>query len=133
MQEKIVACNCQSLFLHLLYRSGKHQLDTVELVYLRSARVVVYGNDIAFRMTAAQLLDNAFPDDVVRQAGKRLCADDIRYAAVNQLYHLGGQEPSFAGLVAAGDDILRIACKSCDFCRGIEVTACRKLFLAVLR
>lgn len=80
----------KSILLQLLYCRSKHELDAVELVYLGCARVVVYGYDVAFRMATAQLLDYALAYDVVWQTGKRLGADNIRHAAMNQLNHFGG-------------------------------------------
>ena len=40
---------------------------------------------------------------MIRQAGKRLGADDIFGSAVDQFNHLSGQEPALPGLVADGD------------------------------
>ena len=60
---------------------------------------------LASRILAAQLLDDAFSDDMVGQAAEGLGADDIVDAAVDQFQHLTGQEPALTGLVSEGDDI----------------------------
>ena len=73
------------IFLQILICRGQHQLDTVQLVYLAGTRIVVDRYDIGSRITVTQLLDDTFSDNVVWQAGKRLCADDVRGSGVDQL------------------------------------------------
>lgn len=58
------------IFFHVFYSSGKHKLDSVQLIYLAGARVVVNSNNICFRMPAADLLDHALAYNVVWQAAK---------------------------------------------------------------
>ena len=70
----------------------EHQLDTVQLVYLRSARIIVNGHNISLRVIRPDMLDNALSDDVIRQAAKRLDADNVHDAAVDQIHHLAGQD-----------------------------------------
>ena len=65
---------------------------------------------------------------MVRQAGKRLGADDIRRAALDQLNHLAGKEPAFAGLIAQGDDRGSVSCKILDVRRRIKAIALLQLF-----
>ena len=72
-------------FSMFFYSSGKHKLDSVQLIYLAGARVVVNSNNICFRMPAADLLDHALAYNVVWQAAKGLNTHDVRYAAVDQL------------------------------------------------
>ena len=78
----------------------KHQFDTVDLIDFAGAGVVVDGNDVCFRMLMAKLFDYAFADNVVWQAAKRLCTNDVRRTLMYQFNHLTGEEPSFAGLIA---------------------------------
>ena len=77
-------------------------------------------------MLLADRFDNAFSHNVVRKAAEGLRADDIVDAAVDELHHLSGQEPSLAGLVAAGYDRRRILGELGDLSRGIEVAALLK-------
>ena len=98
--------------LHLLCRSCQHELDTVQLVYFGSTRVVVDGHDVTFRMAATKFLDNALTYHMVRQTGKRLGADNVRYAGMDELNHLRSKEPTLTGLVTGRNDILRILCQS---------------------
>ena len=72
------------IFLQILICRGQHQLDTVQLVYLAGTRIVVDRYDIGSRITVTQLLDDTFSDNVVWQAGKWLCADDVRGSGVDQ-------------------------------------------------
>ena len=65
----------------------KHELYSVDLVYLGSAGVEVHGYDIALRVLSAQLSDNALAGNVVRQAGKRLYAHDVRNSLADELQH----------------------------------------------
>ena len=56
-------------------------------------------------MLPAYLLDDAFSDYVVGQAAEGLRADDVVGSFLDQLQHFPGQEPSFPGLVAQGNDV----------------------------
>ena len=76
-----------------------------------------------------QLFDNTLTYDVVWQAGKRLTAYDVVDARVDQLYHLAGQEPSLAGLVAVGYDRFCIFCCLIDACRRCKVLAFFQCFV----
>ena len=51
-------------------------------------------------MLTAQLLDHGLAHHVVRQARKGLRADDVGRAMVNQVEHLGREQPAFAHVVA---------------------------------
>ena len=51
--------------------SSQHQLDPVQLVYLAGSGIIVHGNDVGFRMLAAQLLDDALSNDMVGQAAPK--------------------------------------------------------------
>ena len=73
------------LLLQVLIRSRKHQLNTIELVDLRSARIVVNRHNIRLRILLADCLNNTLADNMVRQARERLDADDIVNIAVDQL------------------------------------------------
>ena len=85
-------------------RSADHELDPVELVCFGSAGIIVDRDDVRIRILAAELLDHALAGNMVRQASKRLRADDIRNAVLDKLYHLCGKEPTFAAGVAAAQD-----------------------------
>ena len=71
----------------------------------------------------ADLLDDAFTNDMVGQAAEGLGADDIVDSAVDQFEHLTGQEPALAGLVSERDNILGIFCQILNVGRRREVTA----------
>ena len=109
--------------MKILLRSGKHQLDSVQLVYLTCAWVVVNSYDICFRMFAANFLDNTFTYDVVWQAAKWLDADDVRNTAVDQLHHLACQEPALTSLVSCGNDRGSHFCKITDISGRCKVAA----------
>ena len=83
---------------------GDHELNTVELVDLAGAGIVVNGHDIGLREAAAHLPEHALADHVVGQAGKGLAAHDIGHPVLNELDHLGGEQPALTGLVAQGQD-----------------------------
>ena len=102
---------------------GQHQLDSVQLVHLAGAGVIVYGDDVGAGILPAQLLDDALAHDVVGQAAEGLGADDILHAGVNQFQHLAGEEPSLAGLVAQGDKILGHGGQIGDLGLGGEMAA----------
>ena len=78
--DKVVKSNGLSQF----FLGGcQHQLNPVKLVDLAGAWIVVYGYDIGAWICLAKLLDNTLADNVVWQASKRLCTDDIRHAGVD--------------------------------------------------
>jgi len=87
-------------------RNRKHQADTVFLIDLRRRKIVVNRNDVDARMHLRQLADHALAADVVRQAAKRLCADDVLIAVLGKLQHLRRQQPALAHLAAIADDAL---------------------------
>ena len=109
--------------MKILLRCGKHQFDSVQLINFAGTWIVVDGNDVGFRMLTAHFFDNTFTNDVVRQAAKRLDADDVRNTTVDQLHHLTGQEPSLTGLVSGGNDRFCHFCKVVDICCRCEVAA----------
>ena len=76
---------CFLLLFQVFLCSGKHQFDTVQLVYFAGARIEVDGYDVGHRILMTQLFDNALTYDVVWQAGKRLTAYDVVDAGVDQL------------------------------------------------
>lgn len=86
--------------LQLFFCYFQHQLDPVHLIDLAGIRVTIKRNDIRLRISAQKLADHALAGNMIRQAGKRLQADDIIYAAAQQLGHLGSQQPAFAGHIA---------------------------------
>ena len=60
----------------------------------------------------AELFDDTFTYNVVRQAGERLDTNDIRdTVSMDQFHHFAGQEPSLSGLVTNGND------RRCHFCK----------------
>ena len=79
----IAASGIGRSFTQIFLGSGKHQLDTVQLVDFAGARIIVYGNNIGLRITAAQLLDNAFSDNMVGQTAKWLGADNVFHSVVD--------------------------------------------------
>ena len=91
--------------MQILLCCGKHKLDPVQLIYFAGTWIVVDGNNVGFWMLTANFLDDTFSYDVVRQASKRLDADDVRDTAVDEFHHLSGQEPSFTGLVSERYDL----------------------------
>ena len=66
------------LFLKLLLGRRKHQLNTVQLVHLRSTRIIIDSHDIGIRMIMSDSLYNSLTEyscaitPQVRQAGNRL-------------------------------------------------------------
>ena len=78
--------------LQLFFCYFQHQLDPVHLIDLAGIRVTIKRNDIRLRISAQKLADHALAGNMIRQAGKRLQADDIIYAAAQQLGHLGSQQ-----------------------------------------
>jgi len=79
---------------------GQHELDAVFLVDLCRAGVVVHGDDVGVGVIVLQGADHALADDVVGQAAEGLGADDVGRAGVDQLQHLGGEQPALAHLAA---------------------------------
>lgn len=59
---KTVTCSVMNIFLCIKIFLGRcqHQLDTVELIYLTGAGIIVDGDNIGFRVAAPQFLDNSF-------------------------------------------------------------------------
>ncbi len=100
------------LLLHLavevLLGSREHQLDAVQLVYFRCTRIVINRGDIGIRINTADCLDDALSHDVIRQAAERLDTDDVLHTMLEKTYHLTGQEPALAGLIADRDDRLSV-------------------------
>lgn len=113
-------------FLQILLCGREHQLDAVQLVDLRGAGIVVDRDDVRERVLVPELLDDALSDNVVRQAGERLRADDVVDARVQELEHFAGQEPPLAGLVADGYDRVRVFREVLDMCGRVEVPALLK-------
>ena len=111
------------VFMQILLCCGKHKLDPVQLIYFAGTWIVVDGNNVGFRMLTANFLDDTFSYDVVRQASKRLDADDVRDTAVDEFHHLSGQEPSFTGLISGRNDGCSHFCKITDICGRCKVAA----------
>ena len=65
---------------------------------------------------------------MVRQAGEGLCTHDVSGAAVDELEHLSGQEPSFSGLVSDGHNLGRHPRQIFDVSRRVKVLALGKCF-----
>ena len=71
--------------IQIFYGGGKHQFDSVQLVDLAGTRIVIDGHDIGTRIAVTQFLDDTLAVHMVRQAGERLRADDVRCSGVDQL------------------------------------------------
>ncbi len=99
---------------------GQHQLDAVLLVDLGGAGVVVDGHDIAPGVVVLELADHALAHDVVGQAAEGLGADDVGHAGVDELQHLGGEEPALAHLVAVAQVALDVAVELVEVAGGPE-------------
>ena len=95
-------------FIEVFNSRRKHQLDSVQLIDFAGTGIVIHRDNVGFGEAVAQFLDDTLADNMVRQAGERLCADNVVRAAVDQLDHLAGQEPSLAALVADGYEGLRV-------------------------
>ena len=81
--------------LQLFFSYFQHQLDPVHLIDLAGISVTIKRNDIRLRISAQKLADHALAGNMIRQAGKRLQADDIIDAAAQQLGHLAvSSQPS---------------------------------------
>ena len=85
---------------HVFLSHADHELNTVELVDLGRAGVVVHRDDIALGMLAAQLLDHGLAHHVVGQAREGLRADDVGRTVIDQVEHLGREQPALAHVVA---------------------------------
>ena len=88
-----------NLCFQILLRCRKHQLNTVQLIYLTCTWIIVDSRNIRLWILTADLLDNTLTHNVVWQAGKWLDTNDIRHSIVDQLHHFTGEEPAFTGLV----------------------------------
>ena len=95
-------------FIEVFNSRRKHQLDPVQLIDFAGTGIVIHRDNVGFGEAVAQFLDDTLADNMVRQAGERLRADNVVRAAVDQLDHLAGQEPSLAALVADGYEGLRV-------------------------
>ena len=65
-------------FLHGFLCGGQHQFDAVELIDLRSTRVVVYRDDVCLGICFLEHFNHALTYHMVRKAGKRLNAYNVR-------------------------------------------------------
>ena len=113
----------------ILIRRRQHQLNPIELIHLTGPRIIIDGHNIGERIPLPDLLDHPFSHHMIGQAAEGLTADDIARTAFDQLDHLAGQKPPFAGLIADIDDRLRIFHQLIDTHRGMEPGA----FLESLR
>lgn len=59
-------CMGEFLFLKLLLCCRKHQFNTVQLVYLRSTRIIINSHDIGIRMIMSDFLYNSLTHNMVR-------------------------------------------------------------------
>ena len=87
----------------LIPRIGKHQLDTVFLIDLCRAGVIVDGNDVDVGDPLLDRLHHSLAADVIGETPEGLGADDVVHAAVGKLQHLGGEQPALAHLRAVMD------------------------------
>ena len=108
---------------HVLLGHADHELDTVELVDLARARVVVNGHDIALRVQTAQLLAHSLAHHMVGQAREGLRADDVRRTMVDQVEHLGSEQPTLAHVVAQGENLSRLVLHHGDGRGALEAIA----------
>ena len=108
------------LFIHILVRSGKHELDSVYLIDLRCTRIIVDSHDVCLRICFTQMLDNTLAYDMVRQTCKWLSAHDVRGTALYELDHLACKEPSLTILVSYGYDRPCILGKFFNMSWGLE-------------
>ena len=106
----------------MLLNSGcQHQLDSVELIDFRGARVVVDRDNVCLRVTVAQRAEHALSNDVVRQACEWLRADDVRASVFDHVDHLSRQVPAFASLVAKACNVLRTRDHLFDIAMGFKL------------
>ena len=80
------------LHLQVLKSAVDHQLDPVELVDLRRSRIVIHRDYICLRIRIPDAADHPFAHNVIWQAGKRLDADDVRRALLDQVEHFRSLE-----------------------------------------
>ena len=106
--------------LEVLLRHADHQLDAVQLVDLGRAGVVVDRHDVALVVHLAQALDDGLAHHVVRQARKRRAHDDVRRAVLDEVAHLGRQQPALAHRVAEREDLGRLRRKVEDAAVRLE-------------
>ena len=66
---------------------------------------------------------------MVRKAGKRLGANDIRHAVLNKLNHLGSKEPALTAGITAAKYCWRLFCKFLDPFGKHELAVCLGKFL----
>ena len=85
---------------HVLLCHTDHELNAVELVDLGRTGIVVHRDDIALGVLTAQLLDHGLAYHVIGQAREGLRADDVGRAVVDQVEHLGREQPALAHVVA---------------------------------
>ena len=83
---------------------GDHELEPVELVDLAGTQVIVDADDIGLRVEAPDLAEHALSHHVVGQASEGLAAHDVRGAVLDELGHLGREQPPLARLVAQAED-----------------------------
>ena len=81
---------------------GHHQLDTVDLVNVGCAGVVVYGYDVGSREPLAYGLHHALARHVVRQTCEGLETCDVGSAGFDEVDHLAGEQPAFTALISGG-------------------------------
>ena len=102
--------------------------DTVQLVYLAGAGVIIDGDNVGGGILSAQLLDNALAHHMVRQTAEGLTAYNVGNTAVDQLHHLAGQKPAFTGLISDGYNRLCVFHQIADMGGGSKVlTLCQFL------
>ena len=91
----------------MLLNSGcQHQLDSVELIDFRGARIIVDRDNVCLRVAVTQSAEHALSNDVVRQACEWLRADDVRASVFDHVDHLSRQVPAFTRLVPKARDVL---------------------------
>ena len=100
---------------------GEHQLDTVQLIDLAGAGIVIDGHHIGFWISSAQLLNHALAHHMVRQTAEGLGADNVVGTALNKLHHFSGEEPAFTCLVSDGNNGFRIGSDGLNLRRRMEM------------
>ena len=106
----------------MLLNSGcQHQLDSVELIDFRGARVVVDRDNVCLRVAVAQRAEHTLSNDVVRQACEWLRADDVRTSVFDHVDHLSREVPAFTCLVTEARDVLRTRDHLFDIAVGFEL------------
>ena len=105
---------------------GQHEFDSVDLIYFAGARVVVDGYDVGTPDTVCRSsLITPLPTMWFGRQPKGWVQTIFRSALVDQFNHFTGQEPSFAGLVAQGDNRFSVFGKILDNGLLAEVLAVR--------